>query len=307
MPRFRFSRVVRLTTIIIGTLLSLLTLTAQHPGAAYFTLNCQPASIQFLHNNVPVLQPTRAQITAPLIVARQTGQNQPILGGNAVSVWALSSDELQIHFDSDPDGTKWIVNSGVCGAIVQPATTNNQAIAIAIASGDGEATAFAQVNNGQPAAFAQSAGQASAFAYAQTIMGSGNTPTAADCIYVVQPGDTLFGIAQRYHVSAQTLGELNNLSNLSLLLVGQQLRVLCANGALPANQQPSPAQPTPEPVNFASNACSPETTHIVAQGDNLFRLALRYGTTVESIKAANNITDPTQIHVGTTLEIPCVG
>src|ERR1700716_4153064 len=45
-------------------------------------------------------------------------------------------------------------------------------------------------------------------------------------------------------------------------------------------------------------------THTVQPGENLFRIALRYGTTVEALAAANQITDPTHITVGQVLVIP---
>ncbi len=46
------------------------------------------------------------------------------------------------------------------------------------------------------------------------------------------------------------------------------------------------------------------TTHTVQSGENLFRIALRYNTTVETLAAANGITDPTHIYAGQVLIIP---
>lgn len=45
-------------------------------------------------------------------------------------------------------------------------------------------------------------------------------------------------------------------------------------------------------------------THTVQSGENLFRIALRYNTTVEALAAANGITDPAQIYAGQILTIP---
>jgi LysM repeat protein len=48
--------------------------------------------------------------------------------------------------------------------------------------------------------------------------------------------------------------------------------------------------------------------HTVVTGDNLFRIALRYGSTVEAIAAANGITNVSLIRVGQVLTIPnCTG
>jgi LysM repeat protein len=56
-------------------------------------------------------------------------------------------------------------------------------------------------------------------------------------------------------------------------------------------------------------AATPETTstpgkHVVQAGENLFRIALRYGTTVEAISNANGITNAALIYVGQVLTIP---
>lgn len=49
------------------------------------------------------------------------------------------------------------------------------------------------------------------------------------------------------------------------------------------------------------------STHVVQPGENLFRIALRYGFTVDYLAAVNGITDPTRIYVGQVLTIPDPG
>ncbi len=44
--------------------------------------------------------------------------------------------------------------------------------------------------------------------------------------------------------------------------------------------------------------------HIVQEGENLFRLALRYGTTVEELVSLNKLTDSNSLQVGQRLNIP---
>ncbi|NJL55963.1 LysM peptidoglycan-binding domain-containing protein [bacterium] len=44
--------------------------------------------------------------------------------------------------------------------------------------------------------------------------------------------------------------------------------------------------------------------HVVQRGENLFRIALNYGLTVEEIAAANGISNPASIIVGQRLIIP---
>src|SRR5438477_7876173 len=60
---------------------------------------------------------------------------------------------------------------------------------------------------------------------------------------------------------------------------------------------------TPAPVATAP-ATGGATIHVVQRGENLFRIAIRYGTTVDAIVAANGLGDPTQIQVGQRLLIP---
>lgn len=70
------------------------------------------------------------------------------------------------------------------------------------------------------------------------------------------------------------------------------------------------AEPSVEPTatavatTTAETGSNGETIHIVQAGENLFRIALRYGTTVEAIAQANGITNPALIRVGQKLVIP---
>jgi murein DD-endopeptidase MepM/ murein hydrolase activator NlpD len=46
------------------------------------------------------------------------------------------------------------------------------------------------------------------------------------------------------------------------------------------------------------------TVHVVAPGENLYRIALHYGVSVEDVARANGIRDETQLEVGARLVIP---
>ena len=50
-----------------------------------------------------------------------------------------------------------------------------------------------------------------------------------------------------------------------------------------------------------------QVRHVVQPGENLFRIALRYGLTADQVAAANGISDPSRIYVGQTLIIPVAG
>ncbi len=68
--------------------------------------------------------------------------------------------------------------------------------------------------------------------------------------------------------------------------------------------------PAPGPIpggstSSGSTASSGGTqTHVVQTGENLFRIALRYGMTVDTLAAANGIANPNFVYVGQTLVIP---
>jgi hypothetical protein len=62
-----------------------------------------------------------------------------------------------------------------------------------------------------------------------------------------------------------------------------------------------------ETARSVQSECPPNSTtvHVVARGENLFRIALRYNTSVSAIAAANGIADPALIFIGQRLVIPC--
>lgn len=59
------------------------------------------------------------------------------------------------------------------------------------------------------------------------------------------------------------------------------------------------------PAFLSAQDSQPEVTiHVVQRGETLFRIALRYGTTVEGLVDLNGIADPTNIQVGQRLLVP---
>ena len=119
----------------------------------------------------------------------------------------------------------------------------------------------------------------------------------ADSIYVVQPGDTLYRIAQMFGTNVPTLVGMNNIANPNLIYVGQELRVPGDGTAQPPAPAPSdPAPPAPAP--------SPDGTYVVQAGDTLYRIAARFGTNVPTLVAMNGLSNPNYIYVGQVLRVP---
>ncbi len=112
-------------------------------------------------------------------------------------------------------------------------------------------------------------------------------PPADAPSYTVQAGDTLFSIALRYHTTVAQLKQLNGLSG-DMLQVGQKLVLPGAAG--------SAAAPAP--------AASGNAFYIVQTGDSLYRIALRYGTTLRALADLNDIPNPDLISIGQALTIP---
>ncbi len=112
--------------------------------------------------------------------------------------------------------------------------------------------------------------------------------------HTVQAGENLFRIALRYGTTVQALATANNIANPALIYVGQVLVIPAAGQPVP---QPTavPGQPTPVPGTLV--------TYTVVAGDNLSRIAQRYGTTVAALASANNIVNPNLIYVGQVLKI----
>ena len=94
-------------------------------------------------------------------------------------------------------------------------------------------------------------------------------------IHVVQPGDTLWALSNRYGVSTQRITAVNGLQDIPYLVVGQAL-------VIP----------------------STETAYRVRPGDTLWSISRRFNVPVSRIAEFNGITNPNVITPGMVLRIP---
>ena len=95
-----------------------------------------------------------------------------------------------------------------------------------------------------------------------------NEPNLNYVNYTVKKGDSLYAIANKYKTSVSTIIKLNNLTSTNLS-IGQVISV--------------------------PNSSSIEQTYTVKSGDNLYTIAKKYNTTVDSIKRKNNLVSNTLI------------
>jgi len=105
-----------------------------------------------------------------------------------------------------------------------------------------------------------------------------------DVIHVVAWGETLFSIARHYETSVQALSAANGISDPSHIYPGQRLVI--------------PGTLVPQAPEQAS------AVHVVQPGENLFRIALSYGTTARALAELNGITNPDHLLAGRSLTIP---
>ncbi len=123
-------------------------------------------------------------------------------------------------------------------------------------------------------------------------------------VHVVQRGENLFRIALSYGLTTEELASLNGIVNPASIQVGQRLLV---PGTLspPTTSEPTIIATTPaEQVNTPTETIQDYVIHTVQRGETLFRIATGYGTTVNEIATANNLSDPTRIFSGQQLIIP---
>ena len=109
--------------------------------------------------------------------------------------------------------------------------------------------------------------------------------------YQVRRGDTLGGIAERFGTTVNTLAAMNNMDQAHFIKPGQVLRVPAGRTAA-ASAVHAPAQP------------QKLQRYRVRRGDTLGRIAKRFGTTVGTLVAMNDVEQPHLIRPGQILHVP---
>ena len=108
--------------------------------------------------------------------------------------------------------------------------------------------------------------------------------------YIVEKGDTLYGIANKFGTTVDIIKRLNNLT-VNTLLPGQQILV-------PATDQtPVEEEPTIPPIE------QPYIIYTVQKGDSLWKISQRYKVPVNDITAFNNLSN-INLKIGDELRIP---
>ncbi len=112
-------------------------------------------------------------------------------------------------------------------------------------------------------------------------------------MYTVQKGDSLYSIAKKFGMSVDELKSLNNLTS-NNLAIGQQLMIKSTTGDEPIN---------PEEECIGTGYVEPQyVIYTVQRGDSLYTIARKYNTSVDNIKALNNLTS-NNLSIGQQLKI----
>ncbi len=157
-------------------------------------------------------------------------------------------------------------------------------------------------------------------------------------VHLVQPGETLFGIAQQYGTTVEALQLVNNIQDSDLLFAGQELLIPGAEGDLvvtavtvevgdtlagvaarfnTSTAAVAAANDLINPILYGgqrlvvlsrTGSAAPETLfgagHLVAGGETLIGLAARYGVTPYDLAAANGLRPAAPLFPGQRLRIP---
>lgn len=137
--------------------------------------------------------------------------------------------------------------------------------------------------------------------------------------YTIQKGDTLSGIAVAAGVSLNDLRSLNGISG-DNIMAGESLNIP-AGGKVPAKTQrsapkktvapapePSIEEPSMAPLAPAEVSASVDMVDekVFYAGDTLDSVAREYGISKAELMRLNNISDESEVRVGSTLLIPFV-
>ncbi len=107
------------------------------------------------------------------------------------------------------------------------------------------------------------------------------TPVPSGPVYIVQSGDTLTEIAQRFNVTVDALMTANDITNPNLLAAGQQVIIPGLQGVTGILD-----------------------TEIIGFGDSFRSLARRTQIPVDLLRRLNHVVSPTELYVGASVVVP---
>ncbi len=128
--------------------------------------------------------------------------------------------------------------------------------------------------------------------------------------HIVESGESISVIAQKYHVPVETICQLNDISQQDYVFPGQRIRIKVSDQV--AGDGLTTQESKPQDVNGDKKDPSSEEDYqpvyyAVKAGDTLWTIAQHYSVTVEGILAVNYLNNKDVLSVGQKLEIPALG
>lgn len=130
---------------------------------------------------------------------------------------------------------------------------------------------------------------------------------AAAGTYRVQRGDTLSRIAGKHGTTVRELAAANNLGDPDFIREGQVLSLAAQKEAATAPAQAASTGAVVKHPGMSTKQVvvgTGERRHTVRKGENLARIATKYGLTTKALAQANNLKNANAIRAGATLTIP---
>lgn len=128
--------------------------------------------------------------------------------------------------------------------------------------------------------------------------------------HIVESGESISVIAQKYHVPVETICELNQISEKDYVYPGQRIKINATEYNPTKNLIVEEAK-TADKNNIQENNIIQEdyksSFYTVKAGDTLWSIAKKYGVSMEGILAVNYLSDKDVLKVGQNLEIPAMG
>lgn len=114
----------------------------------------------------------------------------------------------------------------------------------------------------------------------------------AETVHVIQPGESLAGIARQYAVEPGQLAAYNSISDPNHIVIGQQLAIPPKTAA-PSEAAPAAGEPLPGAAGY----------HIVLPGESLSQIARRYDIALSDLLRLNSLSDVNTIWIGQEIRL----
>lgn len=127
--------------------------------------------------------------------------------------------------------------------------------------------------------------------------------------YVVQKGDTLYGIGRKFGVSVNDICKANNFSKESVLKAGQKIIIPLTNNEKAPEEKKSTSTNESSAkkktsTNDSKNSERKYDTYTVQKGDTFWHIAKINDMTVDELKKLNKLTAESTLKAGQKLKIP---